>query len=447
MFMTQVLFSFDTEDYVNIEAEEAVLRLAQTLSDEDVQGCFCVVGEVAAAWRQRNSRAVLDALRAHEVDAHTWRHSWHPNIVEYSEDPDWDGSLARFLREERYAFDLVMDVCDRERIWAFVKPGNSLSAQGIYGYTLLGAPIFGDSFVDANKGRGTWYCNAFNLNYDFSLERLQDHGLAPFEERLDEWATWERLILYAHPCKLVLTEFWDAQNMFHHNPPSWGDWAPSPRRTREEVERFFALFRELIQRLKRHGGFEFATYEPVWREYQASIHRQLPKEELLPLLQGAARELTWQRAADGTGFTPAELFAAAVHVLAGRIDPFPAWGVMGPVNDPTAQSDVPSQGALTLAAEDIRRAAATMEPIVYVPATVQVGRATLGPGDMLRAMAQVLTGAQEIILHEGPQVPKAAARPDLAHHQTSSQWCHPPEWTSEIVDNRLRWQSWTLRPV
>ena len=122
--MTQVLFSFDTEDYVNIEAEEAVLRLAQTLSDEDLQGCFCVVGEVAAAWRQRDSRAVLDALRAHEVDAHTWRHSWHPNIVEYSEDPDWAGSLARFLREERYAFDLVMDVCDRERIWAFVKPGN-----------------------------------------------------------------------------------------------------------------------------------------------------------------------------------------------------------------------------------------------------------------------------------------------------------------------------------
>lgn len=438
--MTQVLFSFDTEDYINPAAEEGVIRLARTLESEGARGCFCVVGELAATWRRRGSRDVLEALRPHEINAHTWRHSWHPNVVEYSEDADWHGSLARFLREERYAFDLVMDVCQRDRLWAFIKPGNSFSAQAIYGSTLLGAPIFGDSMLDARRGRGLWFCNALNLNYDFSIERLFDGGLEPFRQRLDEWATWDRLILYAHPCKTVLSEFWDGQNMFHRNPSTWGDWVYAPQRPRDQIERFFSDFRELIRLLRAHGGFEFTTYETVWREHRAAVHRQLPRERLLPLLRRAAERLTWQTADDGQTYSPAELFAAAVDALTNRPDPWGAWGVMGPVDEPQGVSE-----ALELEAEAVRQAAQRLAPVTYVPAVVEAGRATLGPGDMLRAMAQVLAGAERVRLIPGPQLPEAADWPMWETFHTDGQWCHAPEWTSKLVDARLKWQTWTVR--
>jgi len=440
--MAKVIFSFDTEDYINLQAEEAVLRLAHTLEGEGVRGCFCVVGEVAATWRRRGSNQVLEALRPHEIASHTWRHSWHPNIVEYSEDPDWHRSLARFLREERYSCDLIMDVCGRDRLWAFVKPGNSLSAQAIYGYTLLGSPIFGDSFLELGKGRGLWFCNALNLSYSVSVEPLRERGaLSSYQQRLDEWAERERITFYAHPCNLVLAKFWDTVNMAHENRP-WGDWLPSPPRPREEVERFFASFREFIRLLKAHGGFEFETYEEVWRRYQGEIHRSLTLPRLVPLLQRAAQKLTWQTTEEGETFSPAELFAAAVDFLSGRQDPWGAWGVMGPIEELASIKD-----PITLPAKDVRKAAGALAPITYVPGQVQIGRALLGPGDMLRAMAQVLAGREQVNLSPGPQLPEAAAWPQLAQFVTSGQWCHPPEWTSELVDKRLRWQSWTIRPA
>lgn len=441
--MTKVIFSFDTENYIDPAADEGVLRLARTLEEEGVRGCFCVVGELAATWRRRNRRDVLEALRPHEVDAHSWRHTWHPNIAEYSENPDWHASLARFLREERYAIDLVMDVCQRDRIWAAIKPGNSLSAQGIYGYTLLGAPIFGDGILDARKGRGMWFCNALNLTYDFNLENpLTDRGLQPYRERLNEWATWERLILYAHPCKTVLAEFWDGVNLREGNPP-WGQWAPAQPRPRAVVEKLFADLRALIRMLKEHGGFEFETYEDVWRQHRQEVRRELDKERLLRLLRGVRERFTWQAdPTTGETYTPAELFAAAVAALAGRDDPWGAWGVMGPVYEPKGIAE-----PLSLAAEEVRAAARRLEPITYVPATIEVGRVTLGPADMLCAMAQVLDGAPEVRLAPQPQLPEAVHWPQLDTWNTAAGWLHPRGWTSMWVDNRLRWQSWTVRPA
>ena len=442
--MTQVLFSFDTEDWINPAAEEGVLRLARTLEGEGVRGCFCVVAEVAQAWRRRNSGEVLEALRAHEVDGHSWRHSWHPNIAEYSEDTDWERSLARFLREERYGFDVIMDVCQRDRLWAFIKPGNATSAQAIYGYTLLGGNVFGDGILDSRGGRGVWFCNALNLTYDFCVEEpLIQQDLQALRPLLDRWASIERVILYAHPTKTIHTQFWDGLNMHHHNPPTWGDWIPSPQRPRAEIERFFANFRGLIRMLKDHGGFAFETYEEVWKSQRPPTRRQLDNSALKSLLQQATQRLTWQRA-DQTGesYTPAELFAAAVDLLAGRPDPWDAWAVMGPVSAPQAVAE-----PLTLSAEAVRAAARQLQPVVYVPPAVQVGRATLGPGDYLRATAQVIQGAEEATILPGPQLPEAADWPELAQRVTSRGWLYPLGWTSDWVDKRLRWQVWTIRPV
>jgi len=441
--VTKVLLSFDTEDYVHPEAEEAVVRLATTLGAQGIQGCFCVAGQVAAEWHRRDSRDVIRALQAHEVDAHTWRHSWHPNIVEYCSSDDWHAGLDRMLREERYAFDLVMDVCSRDRLWAFVKPGNSLSAQAIYGYTLLGSPIFGDSFVDTARGRGTWYCSALNLSYDVSLERLFELTVDDYAQ-FDSWAKRDRIILYAHPCKLVLSEFWDTLNMFQRNPERWGHWNRSPRRPDAQVSRFFGRLAELLRRIRADGRFTFVTYEQVWRNHQTGVHRELTRDEALPMIQRCAVSLEPQTSGGAT-YSPAELFSAAAHFLSGAPDDWVSISVMGPI---TAPGGVPAP--IELAPDKVREVARQLEPVIYVPASTACGPAMLGPGDTFRAMAQVLQSkdnATPVCLEPGPQLPMSASQAPLAAFSSAGQWCHPDEWTSDGLDDRLRWQSWTIRPT
>ena len=76
--MTDIIISFDTEDYTNQEAADAIRDEANLLREEGITGCFNVVGLLAkqlVAWERRD---VLEALSHHEIGLHTYGHSLHP---------------------------------------------------------------------------------------------------------------------------------------------------------------------------------------------------------------------------------------------------------------------------------------------------------------------------------------------------------------------------------
>lgn len=123
--MTQVLFSFDTEDYTNPGADEAVLRLAQALTAEGVRGCFNIVGEMGIALEERGRADIIRALEAHEIDFHSWRHTWHPTVVEYGDCEDWNAGYVRFLNEERRASQAVKRIFRRDALFAAGLPGTA----------------------------------------------------------------------------------------------------------------------------------------------------------------------------------------------------------------------------------------------------------------------------------------------------------------------------------
>ena len=88
--MTDVIFSFDTEDFVDRDGADAILRMANLLRSENVRGCFNVVGWVAEALRgEWNRPDVIEALKYHEIDSHSLSHSYHPTINQY---PDIQGA-------------------------------------------------------------------------------------------------------------------------------------------------------------------------------------------------------------------------------------------------------------------------------------------------------------------------------------------------------------------
>ena len=81
--MTNVIFSLDTEDYINRDAAEGILRTAQLFRRENIKGCYQIVGMLAEALVEWNRQDIIDELREyHEVDYHSNRHSHHPTINE-----------------------------------------------------------------------------------------------------------------------------------------------------------------------------------------------------------------------------------------------------------------------------------------------------------------------------------------------------------------------------
>jgi hypothetical protein len=56
----QVIFSFDSEDYETPAADEGEKWWAETLTRHGITGCFCIVGELVRALRDRGRQDVLD---------------------------------------------------------------------------------------------------------------------------------------------------------------------------------------------------------------------------------------------------------------------------------------------------------------------------------------------------------------------------------------------------
>ena len=73
--MTNIIFSFDTEDFTCCRAADGILEVAEILREEGVRGCFNLVGLLAdqlVAWGRTD---VLESLKYHEVDFHSLNHS------------------------------------------------------------------------------------------------------------------------------------------------------------------------------------------------------------------------------------------------------------------------------------------------------------------------------------------------------------------------------------
>ena len=96
--MTDIVFSFDTEDYVHKCGADAILRCTELLEKHGVVGCFNVVARLAMALEQWGRDDVIEALKKHQITTHSHDHSHPPTICEYTDLEDYDAALKEFLR-------------------------------------------------------------------------------------------------------------------------------------------------------------------------------------------------------------------------------------------------------------------------------------------------------------------------------------------------------------
>src|SRR5206468_12905930 len=73
---------FDVEDLVTPESDDAVLWMADSLSQSGLVGSLMIVGEKARLWEQRERRDVIEAVKRHHLGFHSTWHSVHPTTTE-----------------------------------------------------------------------------------------------------------------------------------------------------------------------------------------------------------------------------------------------------------------------------------------------------------------------------------------------------------------------------
>lgn len=437
--MTQVVFSFDTEDYTNPGADDAVLYLARALSAEGVRGCFNMVGELACTWEERGREDLIRALALHEIDFHSWRHTWHPTLVEYGDCSDWHAGYARFWNEERRASQAVKRIFRRDALFAAVPPGNCIASQAPYVYHDLGIPLYSGSLFKGTGGKSIWYCNQLNLENNLYLDDvLWNEGAEAFLKRADSLLDYQRVIVCMHPNMSLYREFWDALNCRGENQVPFGSWRLPERRTRQEIEGFFQGFSQILRYFKTTPGYELVTYEDVWKT-ERDRRRPLTRQRLIRALRQARERFFFVRES-GECFSLAELYEACVHFAGGGCGAFTPRGKRGPLQEPWAL-----QEPAAVRAGDIQAAAARQRVFDQVPPVLEAGGVKLGPADFMWAVLALLEGQEEIRLTPFDCRVRTENYYSFEDFTLKGTWMHAPDFADRFTTSRLRLQAWTIR--
>ena len=193
----EVIFSFDTEDYVDPVSNDSLLRLAQIHTRYNVPACFGLVGEKARFLRACGRRDVIEAVGRHEVAYHSDHHFLFADetyeqkfLPEYMEVQPWDRGIARLLAEESRGIRDISEIFGRRPV-TWLRTFGDWAAHYSYTYSRLGLPIYayGPRF-HAQDCTLIWYCNQLavanpRLMYE---QNLHNEEMTP-EEMLEEHKT------------------------------------------------------------------------------------------------------------------------------------------------------------------------------------------------------------------------------------------------------------------
>ena len=440
--MTDVIFSFDTEDFTSSEAADAIVTEANILKDEGVRGCFCLVGLLAkqlSAWGRAD---VIEALSHHEIDSHSYGHTLHPTINEYTDIEDYQAAHDEVIRQETLALDYIREATGRDRVFAACPAGTSKSYAAMYAYADMGIPVYCDTVCDTADDRGVWYCNIYQMEYSVGCDGEDGLYMSDDEERmkktLDRMAGLRHAIVYTHPHMSLFAQHWDSVNYFKENKHPFGEWEKAPRLPRETSERFYASMRRFVRMVKADPRFNITTYEEIAARHAALPPRVIRRSDI-PALRAALKE-RFYNVTSPDSFCVSDIFHACREMLLGR-DEHVCGRVFGFLSAPQC-----AEKAVSVSAGEMKESAASLPEDGFLPVTIGVGGKKIGPADWLYAALDILCGEDEAEVIPGrPQLPSLDEIPQTRDLELKGTWCHSDSFTDLYLSDRLRWQCWTMR--
>lgn len=438
--MTNIIFSFDTEDIINERGADGILRCARILREEGVKGCFNIIGLLPDVLKEWGREDIIKELEWHEIDFHSNSHSIHPTINEYTDKEDHYEALDEFLTDESAGIKKVKSFFQRDRLPAACIPGNSTSYVAHYGYEKLGFEFFsGDDIYDKVSYRPIYNCNTVSLHYARSLDgvlfRLSKDEITDY---INETARDKHtVIFYHHPQRAYCKTFWDADNFNKKNTPK-EEWIKSEIHNVEDTERFYENFRFFVRSLRDDGDFKILTYQELAKQLKEST-RIITKKELAEIrnqLNEAFFPITVPNS-----YCIADIFLACRTLLLGEAQHV-CKKVYGFLSEPYVAKE-----KITLTYSEAIKIAKSINTEDFLPPSVSVNGKTVGVRDLLDAfLSFLLDGTNEYtVTPNKPWQIDLNQFPALRDLNYKGSWIHADSLNDDFLSKRLRYQSWTIR--
>ena len=427
---TNILFSFDCEDYTSDLSTDMLVRLGDTLAANGVVGHFQMVGLLAADIARKNRQDVVRAMAPHRIGYHSYDHSIHPNLMEKTDTEDYGTARERFLEKEPEGAEIVKRVFGRTSLCSACPPGNSISYAALYGYAKMGIPVYIGGIFDEQDAPFR-FCNAVQVPYTYMLENhLFAHDFDP-DAFLDLLAGGGLITLYNHPNMICHTEFWDTVNYAKENRTPFGEWMPCPERPPEEIDRFFRNLDRLIKAIRADETFAITNLDELLAE--------VPDTPVIRR-EDAGRIFAMLRTRPPYRNSQSELLLAAAAFLR---DPdrktYRQEEVYGFLEQPAAADTERefTREALTEAAEQIREG-------TFLPSRITVDGDVIGPRDYLCAAWEILAGHP--VGSVRPQIQTEVPEPYRTLREVSfrGNWLNADTFEDRYLSDRLRLQAWTM---
>lgn len=434
---TDIIFSFDTEDFTSNDAADAIYREAEILREEGIKGGFCVVGLVAGQLMAWGRDDVRNALQHHDILSHTYSHSVHPTLHEITDIEDFDTAYLVIEKQEKECLELIKACWPHKEILGACPPGNQKNYVAMYAYADMGLPIYTDTVCDTPKGQGAYYCNIYHTQYTFGMESFfHDSSDEYMKKTLDELASHKRVICFTHPNAAMFSEFWDSVNYFKKNDCEFGNWKPCKRRPVEETEKYYNSLKRFIKLIKADNRFNITSFSELKGNLAAKKERVIKKDDI-PFIKN---ELEKNFAPiDNPSCSISDIFLAVCDFLKGENE-HTCGMVYGFLDTPCSVDK-----EIIVTADEIILASASINTQRFLPAKITVGKHTIGPADFLFAALDVLCGAHEATIAPKAQLPSLDMMPRLRDVNFKGGWIQSDDFEDKYISKRLRLQCWTMR--
>ncbi len=436
--MTDIIFSFDTEDFTSNISADAIVTEAEILRKQGVKGCFCIVGLLAKQLKSWNRNDVVKALSYHEINLHTYGHTLHPMITEYTDIEDFEKAKNEVIRQESEAIRLIREALGAEKIYAAVPPGNAKSYAAMYAYSDMGIPIYADTVCDPEDGSGCWYCNIFHIDYAYCCEQnFFDGNDNDLKAVLDELAKRKRAVVYTHPNASLFNEWWDIKNYDKENLCEFGEWKECNRRPEAQSDNFYKNLNRFVELIKNDSRFNIVTYSDVAKKITEDNARVIKANDLLLIKKQLAEK--FYPVSNPDSFSLSDIFYACVDLLNGK-DEHICGKVYGLLSRPfRAESEI------IVTADEIKTSAKHIKTDAFIPDKIIVGNKEIGPADWLMSALEIICGKEQATIIPKEQLPCLDILPQVRDGSLKGTWRHSDTFQDKYLSERFRLQSWTMR--
>jgi len=461
--MIKVILSFDTEDFVTPQSDDAAGVLAGIMSKHGVRGCFCMVGDKMRALVRRGRHDVLAKLRDHEIDYHTNTHGFWPTTALFLDELDWDRGVERLTATELPGLTLVEDTFGQRPI-AYAKTDTHWAAQQIDTFSALGMKVFASSPYEMAPGKPIWYANSLNIRYHISFERQFTQPdplrtiLAEFDAACEARNGDGYVLVGTHPCMWVCQTFYDTFNVKVRGAlPAREKWRVPPLRPPAESRRLYRdLFGGFLRYLCGRSDVAVVTYRDLYAEFERPATEWVTVARAARLAQALIERFSYVKQR-GRYYSPAEVSGVLSYLLSSYAKDgvlprkAPVRHIIGPVE---AQSDLSEE--VSASARDLLAIASQAEEVAgqtrRVDSRFRVGARKLPASAALKGMAQLLVRlADGASMARRVRIGPTPALPELAHTVFKDVPLGansiPEEFVGERVKEAAKLQTWTAKPA